>query len=134
MEAKWNFHNLGLGNPDAPDKPNFPVKTLNTLMTDLGHKYIDILKVDAEGAAWDSFRQRETRPLLATLGRVVSSWATHSVEEASGTIAQHYPVSSYFSRPSAIQLILEFPNKRRVNASDYSSDPLLRLRNGACST
>ena len=82
MEAKWNFHNVGLGNPDAPDKPNFAVKTLNTLMTELGHKYINILKVAAEGAAWDSFYDARPHHFLPHSGEVVPAgqhtlWERH---------------------------------------------------------
>lgn len=70
------FHNVGLGAADGTleieeegsgkkgrrlhwvqkTKASYPVKTLTSLMADLGHQWVDVLKVDIEGGEWDVFR------------------------------------------------------------------------------
>jgi hypothetical protein len=53
-----NFHNIGLGNHDGMmqiEGIERKVKDLKSIMRDLNHEHIDILKVDIEGAEYDVF-------------------------------------------------------------------------------
>ena len=48
--------------------PSFEVKTLSTIMKELGHKWVDVLKIDIEGNEWPVLEQMVTdkRPLMFT--------------------------------------------------------------------
>ena len=48
--------------------PSFEVKTLSTIMRELGHKWVDVLKIDIEGNEWPVLEQMVTdkRPLMFT--------------------------------------------------------------------
>ena len=48
--------------------PSFEVKTLPTIMKELGHKWVDVLKIDIEGNEWPVLEQMVTdkRPLMFT--------------------------------------------------------------------
>ena len=48
--------------------PSFKVKTLSTIMRELGHKWVDVLKIDIEGNEWPVLEQMVTdkRPLMFT--------------------------------------------------------------------
>jgi hypothetical protein len=51
----WNFHSYGLcatGNSFSAKGQQFPCKGLPAIMGELGHRYVDILKMDVEGAEW----------------------------------------------------------------------------------
>jgi hypothetical protein len=61
------FHDFGIGTKNGDisitrhlswiqkTKNSYPVKTLSTIMNELGHKWIDVLKVDIEGGEWEVF-------------------------------------------------------------------------------
>ena len=61
------FHDFGLGGENGvlswgrhlswiqKTKKVYPVKTLKTIMSELGHPWIDVLKVDIEGGEWKVF-------------------------------------------------------------------------------
>lgn len=63
IKSTWNFHPWGLGVTDAElplhlssraaaTQKTFQVYTFSTLLSTLGHQYVDILKVDIESAEW----------------------------------------------------------------------------------
>ena len=66
--GKWNYHYIGLGGVDAvtlghtgASSVGMRVKTLPTIMRELGHSFVDILKFDIEGSEYafvDSMRSR----------------------------------------------------------------------------
>jgi len=59
LKTRAHFHKWAVGGKDAhgPDfDPNFQVYTLDTLMKLNGHTWIDILKIDIEGAEFDVLR------------------------------------------------------------------------------
>lgn len=60
-DQRWTFHKLGLGPRKAVTKIG-PVDTLANITKTLGHRHIDILKVDVEGSEWGSL-ERWTRGL-----------------------------------------------------------------------
>jgi len=49
-------------------KQSYDMKKLSTLMADLGHKFINILKMDIEGYEWDVLRGMQTEGLLGVIG------------------------------------------------------------------
>lgn len=53
LKARAHFFPYALGSEDAPDA-NPPTFTLQTLMQQNGHSFIDVLKVDVEGAEFDA--------------------------------------------------------------------------------
>lgn len=54
--GKWTvFHEYGLMDHDDPN-PDFPVKTLKSIMAELGHDHIDILKIDIESSEFSVFK------------------------------------------------------------------------------
>lgn len=53
----------GFGGNDDPNNSPFPIKSLATIMRELNHKHIDILKVDVEGYEFN-FLKRWTGPRL----------------------------------------------------------------------
>jgi len=66
----WTYHAYGLGGADPSDTrywslrtqapamcENCPMKTLKEIMKELGHSWIDVLKIDVDGAEWRSFEQ-----------------------------------------------------------------------------
>jgi len=53
----FHWHSVGLGSLDGNTTKGMPVKTLATLMRENRHVYIDVLKVDIEGAEFESFKQ-----------------------------------------------------------------------------
>lgn len=67
-DSRWAYHSYGLGGADLQvtkywnwrtQKPDdcqgCPMKNLPQIMKELGHSWIDILKVDIDGAEWRSF-------------------------------------------------------------------------------
>jgi len=46
-----NFHSVGLGVDDGR-LGTMPTKKLSTIMKDLGHEWVDVLKMDIEGGEW----------------------------------------------------------------------------------
>ena len=82
-----HFHDMGLGAKDGElkieegrrhlqssllwtqkTKKSYPVKTLTTIMAELGHEWVDVLKVDIEGGEWGVFGglQKSMRSLPVT--------------------------------------------------------------------
>ena len=68
QNPKWTYHSYGLGGEDPTitdywdwrtqkraNCTSCPMKHLPDIMKELGHDYIDILKVDIDGAEWRSF-------------------------------------------------------------------------------
>jgi len=66
----FQFHDFGLGSTNGEMKINsrkilwtqktksfFQVQTLATIMSNLGHKWIDVLKIDIEGGEWSVFEK-----------------------------------------------------------------------------
>ena len=52
----WNFHQYGLcatGSTFSAKGKTFPCKSLPAIMVELGHRHVDIVKMDVEGAEWD---------------------------------------------------------------------------------
>ncbi|KZO95437.1 hypothetical protein CALVIDRAFT_564841 [Calocera viscosa TUFC12733] len=59
LKSRAHFHKWAVGGKDAHGAdydPNFQVYTLDTLMKLNGHTWIDILKIDVEGAEFDVLR------------------------------------------------------------------------------
>ena len=67
-DSRWSYHSYGLGGANSnvtkywnwrTQKPDdcqgCPMKNLPQIMKELGHSWIDILKVDIDGAEWRSF-------------------------------------------------------------------------------
>jgi len=55
LPSRTTFHMIGISDHDGTepiDGKNFPVKTLETIMKELGHTFIDIFKIDVEMAEW----------------------------------------------------------------------------------
>jgi len=46
---------FGFGSQDHPSSGPFPVKSIATIMKELGHNHVDYLKVDVEGFEWGFF-------------------------------------------------------------------------------
>jgi len=66
---RWTYHGYGIGgkNSEITDFwncrtqkrdtcTNCPMKDLKTIMKELGHTHLDVLKVDVDGAEWRSFQ------------------------------------------------------------------------------
>ena len=53
-------------NTDSQKVVQVEVKTLETIMTQLGHKHIDVLKMDIEGAEYDVIENILSAQLLIT--------------------------------------------------------------------
>jgi hypothetical protein len=51
-----NFHKQALGPATGPTDMFVLVESMLDTMKRLGHSYVDVLKVDVEGAEWDTFR------------------------------------------------------------------------------
>ncbi len=52
---QWSYHQYGVGANDGNmmiNNVSYPVKRLETIMTELGHSNVDIFKFDIEGAEW----------------------------------------------------------------------------------
>lgn len=58
---RWHFHEYGLCardgnftgvNRTSNEPATFPCKSLATIMAELGHRHVDLLKADVEGAEW----------------------------------------------------------------------------------
>lgn len=45
----------GFGGADSSTKYRFPVKSLGTIVKELGHSHVDYLKIDVEGFEWEFF-------------------------------------------------------------------------------
>lgn len=67
-DPRWTYHSYGLGGADPTvtsywnwrtQRPanctDCPMKNLKDIMKELGHSWVDILKVDIDGAEWRSF-------------------------------------------------------------------------------
>ena len=67
-DPRWTYHSYGLGGADPTvssywnwrtQRPanctDCPMKHLKEIMKELGHSWVDILKVDIDGAEWRSF-------------------------------------------------------------------------------
>ncbi len=52
------FHSVGVGSPSTDDR----LMQLEQIMANLGHTWIDILKMDIEGSEWDLFHDLFNRP------------------------------------------------------------------------
>ncbi|CAL6334017.1 unnamed protein product [Bathycoccus prasinos] len=72
-----HFHDIGLGAEDGElriknrkslwtqkTKSTYKVQTLATLMSNLGHTWIDVLKIDIEGGEWNIFKKLFEDPLM----------------------------------------------------------------------
>jgi hypothetical protein len=86
-----NFTAVGLSDKDGSLELRkgevFPVRTLQTLMQERGHTWIDVLKVDIEGAEWpvlDAFIEAG-RPLPATQAQI--EFHLRNVNAAVGTLS-----------------------------------------------
>ncbi len=51
-KKNWPFHNASTIMWPEADLVPLPVKTLSTIMKELGHKHIDVLKMDIEGSEY----------------------------------------------------------------------------------
>ena len=73
---RYNFtvHNYGIGlaNQDKPIR----TKTLQTIMTELGHSYVDYFKLDIEGNEDVLFQSWHTAGLLAKMGQIAPEYHT----------------------------------------------------------
>ncbi|CAL6332594.1 unnamed protein product [Bathycoccus prasinos] len=78
---KFEFHDVGLGGTDGElriksrkilwtqkTRSVYPVQSLESLMANFGHAWIDVLKIDIEGGEWNVFAKlcEEARPIPAT--------------------------------------------------------------------
>jgi len=67
-DKRWTYHGYGIGGVNLTETSywnwrtqapaiceNCPMKTLKMIMEELGHTWVDILKVDVDGAEWRSF-------------------------------------------------------------------------------
>lgn len=92
----YTFHKLGLGGVDDPKglklgARSFPLKTMGTIMQDLGHKHVDILKMDIEGSEYAMLRQwgADGAPNVGQLMIEMHGWTMNpmfssSAEQTSG--------------------------------------------------
>jgi hypothetical protein len=53
--SEIHFHDYGLYGADAHLANVGDVKTLRTIMSELGHAHVDVLKIDIEGSEWSLF-------------------------------------------------------------------------------
>ena len=68
---KINFHDWGLYGADVTLPHIGPVKRLSTIMRELGHTHVDVLKADTEGGEWGAFGALDSKE-LALVGSSVS--------------------------------------------------------------
>ena len=69
-----NFHTYAIGDP--AQNSTWQTKSLEAVMKDLGHKWIDVLKMDIEGGEWDLLDHlfREGKPIPVGPVRSVSKF------------------------------------------------------------
>ena len=106
LSPRTCFHEVGLGGLDGRSvgsqgfgerfgiRLRLPVRTLRSLMDELGHSEVDILKIDIEGSEWPSFEQiyggvtgpalRPTPHAAPKVGNILvelHAWSSTSVED-----------------------------------------------------
>jgi hypothetical protein len=66
--SRWVFHPFGLHSFDGNlviGTTTFPVKTIATIMRELAHQTLDILKFDVEGSEWDVINSTDWKSVRA---------------------------------------------------------------------
>jgi hypothetical protein len=115
-----HFHDWGLYGADT-DLPGIgPVKRLSTIMRELGHAHVDILKADIEGGEWAAFGALGGEQ-MALLASSVSQLMLeiHMMPEDLGIRLSGMPIGSTppipkFSLPASVLVGTEFVFMRNV--------------------
>jgi FkbM family methyltransferase len=108
LEIHSNPHEMSTRSVDkkahSDKKVSFPTRTLQSLMAEIGHDYIDILKIDSEGAEYD-FLETLLQDDFMPFTQLLIEFHARSIK--SSEQKRHFQLTKNLSKAGFVQLSAE---------------------------